>query len=84
MFSGSLARKSERAAFVKGGGSARRKELLEKGVLTDHDENSYIFTQDYIFQSPSAACGAIIARSCNGWTGWKDKEGKTLEENKRK
>lgn len=53
------------------------KILIEKnGVLE--------FQEDFIFKSPSAASAAILARSSNGWTDWKNKDGKTLDEVKRK
>jgi hypothetical protein len=42
-----------------------------------------VFQQDYIFNSPSAAAATILGRSANGWTSWKDKNGKTLDEVKR-
>ncbi|MCF8274937.1 MAG: GIY-YIG nuclease family protein [Flavobacteriaceae bacterium] len=60
-----------------------RKKLLEEGILTQ-ENNVYVFQQDYIFNSPSAAAATVLARSANGWTSWKDKNGKTLDELKRK
>lgn len=59
-----------------------RKRLLEEGVLKKVN-NMYVFQQDYIFNSPSAAAATVLARSANGWTSWKDKSGKTLDELKR-
>jgi len=35
---------------------------------------------DYLFSSPSVAAGMFIGGSANGWTEWKDKEGKTLDQ----
>jgi|TARA_B110000967_G_scaffold162568_1_gene169150 hypothetical protein len=60
-----------------------RKRLIEKDILKN-ENNVYVFQQDYIFNSPSAAAAAILGRSANGWTSWKDKNGKTLDELKRK
>lgn len=60
-----------------------RKSLIEDGIVVKQD-NVYVFQQDYIFNSPSAAAATILARSANGWTSWKDKSGKTLDELKRK
>ena len=60
-----------------------RKRLIEEGIL--NKENSvYVFQQDYIFNSPSAAAASILGRSANGWKSWKDKNEKTLDELKRK
>jgi len=43
-----------------------------------------VFQTDHIFNSPSAAAGAILARKANGWREWKDKAGATLDALKRK
>lgn len=43
-----------------------------------------IFNKDYIFSSPSTAATILLGRSSNGWIQWKNKEGKTLDEVKRK
>ncbi|MCK5461282.1 GIY-YIG nuclease family protein [Candidatus Gracilibacteria bacterium] len=57
--------------------------LLEKRVM--HLENDvYVFDEDYTFSSPSSAAVALLGRSANGWTEWKDKKGKTLSERFRK
>jgi hypothetical protein len=58
--------------------SVLRKELIEKGVLVD-TEKSYIFTQDYEFNSPSTAAGIVLGRSANGRIEWKDSKGVTLK-----
>lgn len=60
-----------------------RKRLIEENILKKED-NANVFQQDYIFNSPSAASATILGRSSNGWMSWKDKEGKTLDELKRK
>jgi hypothetical protein len=60
-----------------------RKRLLEEGILKVEND-VYAFQQDYIFNSPSAAAATILGRSSNGWRSWKDKNGKTLDELKRK
>ncbi len=59
-----------------------RKELLESGVLVT-DGDTYRFTEDYVFSSPSTAGGVILGRSTNGWTKWRNANGKTLDEMKR-
>jgi hypothetical protein len=60
-----------------------RKRLIEEEILKK-ENLVYVFQQDYIFNSPSAAAATILGRSANGWTSWKDKNGKTLDELKRK
>ena len=59
-----------------------RKKLIEDGVLKK-DDKVYRFTQDHIFSSPSTAASVVLARRANGWTEWKYKDGRTLDEVKR-
>ncbi|APG66332.1 hypothetical protein LPB136_13535 [Tenacibaculum todarodis] len=59
-----------------------RKKLLNENIVTLSSEH-LIFQQDYIFNSPSAAAAALLGRNANGWTKWKNKDGKTLDELKR-
>lgn len=60
-----------------------RNQLIESKILVAQDR-SYIFQQDYIFNSPSTAGGVVVGRSINGWKEWKDTNGITLDELKRK
>lgn len=60
-----------------------RKSLIEKGILKQ-EGSVLIFTEDYSFSSPSASAAVILARRANGWTEWKDKNGKTMDEKIRK
>jgi hypothetical protein len=61
---------------------ALRKKLIDEGILVQ-EGNVYVFTKDYIFGSPSSAADVVLARSANGWTEWKRKDGKTLHQIKR-
>lgn len=61
----------------------QRRHLIEDGILSKHND-VLVFQADHIFSSPSAASTIILARSSNGWTDWKNKQGKTLDEVKRK
>ena len=63
--------------------SSIRNTLISDGVLVEENEN-YIFQTDHIFNSPSAAAACVLARRANGWMEWKTKDGKTLDEVKRK
>lgn len=56
-----------------------RAVLVENGVLKVAGDD-YVFTQDYLFNSPSTAAGVVLGRSANGRTAWKTKNGKTLKE----
>jgi hypothetical protein len=55
-----------------------REKLISTGVL-GLKGNSYRFTQDYSFSSPSTAAAVAMGRSANGRVEWKDKSGKTLK-----
>lgn len=56
-----------------------REKLLQEKIL-QKEGNTFVFTKNYLFSSPSAAATLIQGVSCNGWTAWKTKEGKTLDE----
>lgn len=60
-----------------------RARLVEEKILQVKG-NVYEFTSDYQFGSPSAAAGTVLARRANGWIEWKYKNGKSLDEVKRK
>jgi len=60
-----------------------RQRLIDNGTLLLED-GQYIFKKDYMFSSPSQAAMLVLARNTNGWTKWKDSNGKTLDELKRK
>lgn len=51
-------------------------ELKDSKVI---DENG-VFLKDYTFTKPSTAATIVVRASANGWTMWKNKEGKTLDE----
>jgi len=59
-----------------------RARLVEDKILQVNG-NVYEFISDYLFGSPSAAAGTVLARRANGWIEWKYKNGKTLDEVKR-
>ena len=59
-----------------------RNELIQSGILVQ-DAETYRLTEDYNFSSPSTAGGVILGRSTNGWTKWRNVNGKTLDEMKR-
>jgi hypothetical protein len=60
-----------------------RERLIKDGTLVQKGD-VFVFTSDQIFNAPSTAAAVILARRANGWTEWKNREGKTLDELKRK
>jgi len=60
-----------------------RERVIAAGVIVKKDD-VYIFTKDWLFPSPSQAGVVVFGRTVNGWTMWKDANGKTLDELKRK
>lgn len=80
VFKESTARKEVSQAFPISS-KKKREELIEKGVLVNYDEKFLVFAEDYTFGSPSGAANMVAGVACNGWDGWKDSEGRTLNEN---
>jgi hypothetical protein len=64
-------------------GNTLRENLIKDGIV-QISGNCYVFQEDYCFTSPSAAAASVLGRSTNGWTAWKTKAGKSLDEVKRK
>lgn len=60
-----------------------RNKLIDNGILS-LDGDVYLFTEDYVFSSPSTAGGVVSGRPTNGWTVWKNINNVTLDELKRK
>lgn len=61
--------------------SERRRIINEHSQMVD---GAITLTDDITFPSPSMASIQILGRPSNGWTEWKNKEGKTLDEVYRK
>ena len=55
----------------------QRSELIESGIIESKNDNM-IFTDDYLFSSPSAAAMVVMGRSANGIVEWKNANGKVL------
>ena len=58
---------------------SKRSELIRIGVL-QQEENKLFFTQEYKFETPSAASSVILGTPSNGWKDWKDASGKSLDD----
>jgi predicted GIY-YIG superfamily endonuclease len=74
----------ENVKSLKGtAGAGLRQRLLDAGVMVPEGDR-VIFTKDHLFRSPSMAGLALLGRTCNGWVDWKTKDGRTLDEVKRR
>ena len=70
-------------ASIQGTSQERfRQQLVTDGVLAQNDD-SFVFTRDHLFASPSMAAIAVMGRSANGWLEWKTPQGQTLDAVKR-
>jgi hypothetical protein len=56
-----------------------RKKLKDDNIIKE-EKNVFVFLEDFIFSSPSAAAAAVLGRRANGWTEWKNSDGKTIDE----
>lgn len=83
VFADSTANAVENRSFPEAS-RARRKMLIDQGVLAAADDDTLRFTKDHLFSSPSSAADAVLGRSANGWIDWKYSDGRTLDEVKRK
>ena len=79
---GSRARKEVNPSMVKHKGGSRRDALIAEGALV-LEGSHYVFQKDVRFKTPSGASDTVAGASTNGWTTWKSKDGKTLDELKR-
>ena len=55
-----------------------REHLLHKGIIT-FDSETFVFTEDYEFSSPSTAASFIKGGSVNGLTAWVNSDNQTLK-----
>ncbi len=56
----------------------KRKAFIEANCM--QSKGKIILKSDYTFPSPSAAALMIVGGSSNGWTRWKDENGRTLSD----
>ncbi len=57
-----------------------RQAILDNQQLEKISDNFLITKKDLTFSSPSAASSFCVGKASNGWTDWKNKKGKTLDE----
>ncbi len=60
-----------------------REKLVSTGVARIEGD-LLIFEKDYLFRSPSGSAAALTGGTINGWDEWKDSQGRSLDELKRK
>lgn len=60
----------------------RRQSLIDSAMLKV-DGDVLLVVKDILFASPSGAAALVLGRETNGWTAWKYKNGKTLDEENR-
>lgn len=77
MLAGSEIRQSTRASITAAFAAQRQAFIAEHCQL---QKGVPVLKHDYTFSSPSYAAGMCVGGSANGWTEWKDAEGKTLDE----
>lgn len=75
---GSKARGQVTDSFKDKGFHVLRKQLEAEGILKPVGDQ-LVFTQDYLFKSPSAAAAIVVGNNMNGWLSWKNQAGKTLD-----
>lgn len=71
---GSTARKQDTPALQKTYRNLRSR-LRENGVLREASDNSFEFSQDYSFSSPTAAAQVVSGTPVNGRTAWRTSDG---------
>lgn len=76
---GSISRKDPTRHKVDSNELKFRDKLIDEGVIKEVN-GTLVFVKDYSFNSPSTAADIVSLGSNNGWTVWKTKDGKTLEE----
>ncbi len=64
---------------LKPGAVKLREQLVELGVLSDAGDH-FLFTQDYVFNSPSTAAKVVCGNEVNGRIAWKTEFGLVLRD----
>ena len=60
--------------------NAKRQECLGNGTIAKKDDGKFYLTKVLTFKTPSGASDFVLGGSTNGWTEWKDRDGKTLND----
>ena len=73
----------ENAPSIGESAARARQKLIDSKVMATYNQDQVIFQKDHLFGSPSSAATAVLGRRANGWTEWKDNQGRTLHQVKR-
>ena len=57
-----------------------QRKIAEKNGDVVKENSRYILKKSLSFSSPSTAASFVLGTSANGWTEWKNNEGKTIDE----
>lgn len=79
---GSIGRKQNVPSIIGTSDEKLRIKLVEAKVMREEGD-TVVFEVDHLFKSPSAAATSLMGSTAAGWTVWKSKDGKTLDELKR-
>ncbi len=79
---GSVGRKGNVPSIAGTADERFRNKLITAQVMRVEGDK-VIFEKDHLFNSPSMAAVSLLGGTANGWTVWKSKDGKTLDELKR-
>lgn len=60
--------------------NVKRSSLLADGGIVQRGDGKYYLTKVITFKTPSGASDFVLGGSTNGWSEWRDKGGKTLDE----
>lgn len=82
VLAGSVGRRAHVPSIQGTSHQSFREKLIEDGVMKAEGE-TVIFTRNHAFRSPSMAAVALLGRTANGWSEWKNQAGQTLDAVKR-
>lgn len=74
---GSKANRENAKSFEKHNYKRIKDELIENKILIEEGK-VWIFSEDYVFDSPSAAAAVVLGRSASGPREWRTSSGKSL------
>ena len=60
--------------------NSKRKSLLDEGSIVQKENGKFYLKKVISFKTPSGASDFVLGGSTNGWSEWRDKDGKTLDE----
>jgi hypothetical protein len=76
---GSTCRVSLSNAAKGGFIESMRDRLVAEKTLVEVN-GRYVFTEDYLFKTPSGAATVVLGRNANGWTEWRNKDGVVIDQ----